>query len=271
MDKRVVITGASGHLGGKLFDYLEADTDWHPVGLDILKTDRKDCHLADFSKMGDWTEHLAGADAVVHLAADRSPDASWGSSVANNMDATLNLYHAAAQHNVRRVVFASSNWVHGGYRFSAEKLVPSVDPKPVNAYGVSKLFGERIGEYFVREHGLSVICLRIGWTQWTHDNAPGRHMAMGRWGQEMWLSDRDFLHGTERAIAADNVSYAVLNLMSDNPGMRWDIGPTKELIGYRPQDGWTADVTLPMKLKSLALKTITETLPDRLKTFGSDW
>jgi len=271
MSRRVIITGASGHLGGKLFDHLKDNTNWDPVGLDIRATDRPDCHLADFSQLGSWIDHLAGADAIVHLAADRSPEASWGSSVSNNMDATLNLYHAASQHGVRRVVFASSNWVHGGYRFSDEILNPSLDPKPVNAYGVSKLFGERTGEFYARTYGLSVICLRIGWTQWTHGNRPGRHMAMGAWGQNMWLSDRDYLHGMECAIAENDVTFAVLNLMSDNPGMRWDIGPTKDLIGYLPQDGQAADVTLPMKLKSFLLKSVTETLPNGIKAFGPDW
>ncbi len=271
MSKRVVITGASGHLGGKLYDHLKAKTDWHPIGLDIRETNRDDCHLADFSKTGDWTRHLEGADAIVHLAADRSPAATWGSSVANNMDATLNLYHAASRHGVRRVVFASSNWVHGGYRFSSERLEPSLDPKPVNAYGVSKLFGERMGAYFAREHGVSVICLRIGWTQWTHDNKPGRHMAMGRWGQEMWLSDRDYLSGMECAIKADGVPFAVLNLMSDNPGMRWDLEPTKNTIGYRPEDGWAADVTFPMMLRSSLLKIFTASIPDWISKRYPDW
>ena len=41
----------------------------------------------------------------------------------------------------------------------------------------------------------------------------------------------------ERAILAKNVEFAVLNLMSDNPGMRWDIVETRAVIGYDPQDG----------------------------------
>ena len=41
----------------------------------------------------------------------------------------------------------------------------------------------------------------------------------------------------ERAVLADGVGFAVLNLMSDNPGMRWDIETTKRAIGYAPQDG----------------------------------
>jgi hypothetical protein len=59
----------------------------------------------------------------------------------------------------------------------------------------------------------------------------------------MWLSDRDLCQGVERAAFAEGVQFAVLNLMSDNPGMRWDIEETRRLIGYEPRDGHAAVVT----------------------------
>ncbi len=101
---------------------------------------------------------------------------------------------------------------------------------------MSKLFCKRTGANFAQAHGLSVICLRIRWTQWTHGNRPGAHMAMGRWGQEMWLSEWDLLSGMIAAIAAKGVGFAALSLMSDNPGMRWDLSATRETIGFAPED-----------------------------------
>ena len=62
-------------------------------------------------------------------------------------------------------------------------------------------------------------------------------MGWGTWGQAMWLSNRDLCQAMERAVLADGVGFAVLNLMSDNPGMRWDIETTKRAIGYAPRDG----------------------------------
>lgn len=267
----VLITGAGGHLGRKLFDMLETTPGFTVSGVDIREVDHPSIHTADLGGSDDWASLLDGVDVVVHLAGDREPAASWPSAIRNNMDATLTLYHHAAARGVRRVVLASSNWLHGDKRFTNDRLTSELAPGPVNAYGMSKLFCERTGAYFARHHGLSVICLRIGWTQWTHGNRPGPHMAMGRWGQEMWLSDRDFLNGMKAAITAPDVDFAVLNLMSDNPGMRWDINETRRVIGYEPQDGSPARVGPAIAIKSMLRKLFTFTLPRMFERLFPGW
>jgi NAD+ dependent glucose-6-phosphate dehydrogenase len=62
-------------------------------------------------------------------------------------------------------------------------------------------------------------------------------MQIGFWGQSMWLSNRDMNQAAERSIEAENVPFAVVNLVSNNPGMRWDIEHTRKVIGYVPEDG----------------------------------
>jgi hypothetical protein len=128
-----------------------------------------------------------------------------------------------------------------------------------------------MGQYFNQYHDLSVICMRIGWTQWTHDNQPGSHMAMGRWGQEMWLSDRDFLNGMTCAIKVENIGFAALNLMSDNIDMRWDIEETKKAIGYTPKDSHKAQLTLMIKLRALIKKYVTFSLPRAFDKWFPEW
>lgn len=267
----VLITGAGGHLGRKLFDTLEESQSYEVSGIDIRPVDHPNIHTADLSVDGSWTKLLDGIDVIVHLAGDREPAATWPSAIQNNMDATLALYHHASASGVKRVVLASSNWIHGDKRFTGDPLNSDTPPGPTNAYGVSKLFCERTGAFFAKHHGLSVICMRIGWTQWTHDNQPGPHMAMGRWGQEMWLSDRDFLQGMRAAIDAKDIEFATLNLMSDNPGMRWDISETMRIIGYDPQDGAPATIT-PMiaimsTLKGLMTHKVVRIFESRFPTW----
>jgi hypothetical protein len=142
------------------------------------------------------------------------------------------------------VIFASSNWVLAGYRAGMQRLTSSLAPWPINPYGCGKLFGERAGRGLADRAGISFIALRIGDCQHAPGNVPGPHMANGVWGQQMWLSDRDLCHGVERAIVTDNVPFAILNLMSNNPGMRWDIDETRRVIGYQPRDGHVAVETV---------------------------
>ncbi|MCS6778208.1 MAG: NAD(P)-dependent oxidoreductase [Geminicoccaceae bacterium] len=241
---RVVITGAAGSIGGKLRRHFES-LGWPLVLLD--RDSRGDPAIveADLSTWNEsWADRVAGADALLLLAGMAYPHASWTEVTRDNLDLVLNCFEAAVRGRVRRVIFASSNWVLGGYRFSDERLTPDLAPRPVNAYGMAKLVGERIGKSFVDRHGLSVICFRIGYAQREPGNRPGPHMNWGLWGQAMWLSDRDLCQGFEKAVTApDTLRFAVLNLMSDNPGMRWDLEETRRLIGYVPQDGAAPVVT----------------------------
>ena len=86
-------------------------------------------------------------------------------------------------------------------------------------------------------------------------------MAMGRWGQEMWLSDRDFLEGIKAAVVAEGVLFAALNLMSNNPGMRWDMRETKDAIGFEPQDGARPTMTIKLGFQARLKKLVRFSLP----------
>lgn len=243
MTKKVVITGATGNIGAKLRRHFES-LGWQLRLLDI--TDGGDpsvqvCDLALWDE--DWVSAFAQADAVILLAGDPSPKASWSSVQRLNLDLTLNVYEAAVRQGVARLVFASSNWTMAGYRFQSGTLTTDAEPFPINAYGSSKLFGERLGRSYSDRWGISTICFRIGYCQ-RGDNLPGSQMAFGAWGQDMWLSDRDLCDGFEKALTApDTVRFAVLNLMSDNRGMRWDIDTTRRTIGYAPLDGAASQLT----------------------------
>jgi hypothetical protein len=46
------------------------------------------------------------------------------------------------------------------------------------------------------------------------------------------------LQGFRKAVEGPaDLRFAILNLMSANEGMRWDIETTRQAIGYIPQDG----------------------------------
>lgn len=235
LSKTVVITGAAGNIGGKLHARF-ATLGWTLRLLDVRAAPHvQQADLLDTDAA--WTGALNAADAVIHLGGHPSPTGSW-TQAQENIDMTANVLRAARERGARRVIFASSNWVMAGYRFAGVRLTTDLEPHPLNPYGVSKLAGERMGRDAAAQ-GLSFVAFRIGWNQATPGNRPGPHMRMGTWGQHMWLSDRDLCHGFERAVLTEGIPFAVLNLMSDNPGMPWDIDTTRQTIGYAPQDRWT--------------------------------
>jgi len=237
MTKTVAITGATGNIGAKLRGHFER-LGWRLRLLDLTDGGDPAVLASDLTVWDErWASQLAGVDAVILLAGEPSPAASWQRITRLNIDLTLNVYEAAARGGAKRVIFASSNWTMAGHRFDAGDLPTDRDPYPVNPYGASKLFGERLGRSYSERWGLSAICFRIGYCQ-RGENLPGPHMGWGEWGQAMWLSDRDLAQGFEKAVTApDSVRFAVLNLMSANPGMRWDLDATRRVIGYAPQDG----------------------------------
>jgi uronate dehydrogenase len=178
----------------------------------------------------------------------------WPELVGPNVDAMLNVYEAAAVHGVRRVVFASSNHVMGGYQDGPPvPITENLPPKPglryvadgaerfSGAYAATKLLGERVGRHYAVTRGLEVIAVRIGWV-WRGVNELGELPAdRGEWFRHMWLSDRDFLHLMECCLVASLPEpYQIVNGMSANTGMQWDLTTARTMLKYSPQDDVTS-------------------------------
>ena len=235
----LAITGVSGNLGGKLAAALRPQ---HTLRcLDMRGGE--DCLSADLDRYDDsWARQFEGADTVLHFAGESQPTASWAAAQRGNIVTTANVLRAARTYQVRRIIFASSNQVMGGYRFAGKVITSGLPPAPLNPYAISKLFSEEMGRAFAAETGISFIALRIGNIQ-PGENLPHPGMGLGLWGQLMWLSNRDFIDGVRAAITAAAVPFAVVNLVSNNPGMRWDMSETQRVLGFVPQDGFTPELS----------------------------
>lgn len=253
--RTILITGAAGNLGSKLRRHLDGRyplrlLDREPHG-DAAITP---ANLALWDMA--WVRQFEGAHTVVHLAADPTAQQTWPNLLGPNVDAVVNVFQAAVRAGVRRVVYASSNHVFGGYMHDPEpaRLTSDLPPRPgaryvvqgelrdSTPYGSAKLFGERLGQCVAAAHGLSVLAVRFGWVR-PGDNRP-QDVPPERdaWFRLMWLSNRDYCHLMERCLLADVAPrFAVLHGMSANTGMRWDLESTRRLVGYEPRD----DVTRP--------------------------
>ncbi|HQZ11378.1 MAG TPA: NAD(P)-dependent oxidoreductase [Devosia sp.] len=236
MTRKILITGAAGNIGAKFAAHARK------AGYELVLLDRDGgegilaADLAVWDKK--WAKQFKGVDTVLHFAASPSGSSTWDMVMGANIAATQNMLRAARDAKVRRVVFASTNQVVLGYRFdeAVTSVTTDLPPKPLSPYGISKLMGEEMGRAFAGETGISFIALRIGYFQ-RGENLPGPHMAIGVWGQSMWLSNRDMMHALVRSIEAEDVPFAIVNLVSNNPQMRWDLKHTRKVLGYKPKDG----------------------------------
>ncbi len=249
MAPTILITGATGNIGRKLRAHLG---ERYPLRLLCLNPDGDPAvRTADLSLYdAAWAGEFAGVDTVLHAAADPSPRASWARVQRLNLDLLMNVMAAAQAHGVRRVVFASSNFVVAGHRFGQAPLTADMEPAPINAYGASKLFGERLGKMFAERFGVSFIAFRIGVCQRHHDNRHGPWIPFGHWGQAMWVSDRDLCRAFECAVVDRSVRFGVYNLVSNNPGMRWEIDSLRRDLGFTPEDGQPMRVPPTQRLKA---------------------
>jgi UDP-N-acetylglucosamine 4-epimerase len=104
---------------------------------------------------------LRGADYVLHQAAVGSVPRSIARPLAThraNADGTVNVFLAAIEQKVPRVVYASSSSVYGD-----EATLPKVEPRigrPLSPYAVSKRVGEIYADVFGRTHSLLAVGLR---------------------------------------------------------------------------------------------------------------
>jgi uronate dehydrogenase len=258
----ILITGANGNIGKKLQLYFSRlGSDFSIIRLDRTEPEKgfeysKNYHQIDLSHWSDdLVQVMQGVDVIIHLAADPQENKSWDELCESNLDATFNLFTAATLAKVPRVVLASSNHVMGGYRTErgvGRWLTTNLPPKPgtklVNAdgtitdstaYAAMKLAAERMGATYAMAANATCVAIRIGWVNSLGQNRPQDLPEQADiWFKQMWLSDKDLGQLFEKSVTATlaPASFYLVNGMSNNDDMVWDILSTEKLLGYVPVD-----------------------------------
>ena len=148
MGKTVLVTGATGYLGGRCARSLEA------AGYTVRRGARSQAAAAaggswvihgDLSRNPDFGDGIAGCDAVVHFAghAHVSPSAEGiARAQRTNVQGTVNLAEACAAAGVRRFVFISSALALSGARGIDGTIRDDDEPRPLTAYARTKVEAE---------------------------------------------------------------------------------------------------------------------------------
>ena len=277
--RRVVVTGAAGYVAGlmlpglrqrydlTLLDVRGKDRDGNPVaGLVAADLTGKD--------RGAYRVHFAGADAVVHCAFVKAPDAGERApasstlggitaSVAGqsegrfraelaNVEMAYHVLQTAREEGVRRVVMISSNHAADYYEplildGKWDVVTPDMQERAVGYYGWAKACYEHLGFIFAQggpgEPPLENVQIRIGGPRETDmERAEPGNMRQVRRGLAVYLSRRDLVQLIVKSIeTADirdrhGVPFQVFYGISGNSHAFWSIANARRVIGYAPRD-----------------------------------
>ncbi len=222
---RVLITGASGHIGSLVAAGL---ADEHEItGLDLRAPETAfpgDFSVGDCADSAVAARAVDGVDAVVHLAGVPT-ESDLPTIMHSHVETTAALLDAMVQCGARRMVYASSNHAVG-MTPREEVLGVDVPPRPDTFYGVGKVAAEALLSLYADRHGISSVAMRIG----SCLPAPTTRRELST-----WLSYEDCVRMVRAALTADRAGVAVVYGISANRDAWWDLAPGRS-IGYEPLD-----------------------------------
>ena len=167
---KILVTGASGFVGGGVIKRLNEQSNFHPVAAIRREITGLPESVAQVRVQGlavdtDWSLALKGIDHVVHAAArvhvmdDMAADPLSEFRQVNVLG-TLSLARQAAAVGIKRFVFISSIKVNGEVTSANKPFTPKDQPAPVDPYGVSKMEAEQGLYELADETGMEIVIIR---------------------------------------------------------------------------------------------------------------
>ena len=259
--RKVLLTGATGYVASQLVPALREEYDLTLIdvraedGAGNPVDDVVICDLSD-PDLSQYSQHFQDIDTVIHLGY-KGPMLSSASPVDDfyeeqtNVVMAYNVYRAAYDAGVRRVVVASSNHAADWYEHALihERKLENLDPYQLplsdNFYGWAKATYEHMGFLFACGafgRKLEVVQLRIGApreivAEKFTGNPRGYKRDLGA-----YFSPRDLRQLTTKAIETADIAnehgipWLIVYGISDNTRAYWSLTSAREVLGYQPED-----------------------------------
>ena len=160
---KILVTGGAGYIGSHVVKLLLENTDFEVVVLDnlvtgfqstidTLQTIRSFRFIKVDLSNWDMVEKVFESenfDAIIHFAASLIVPESMQNPLKyylNNTANTTNLVNLATKYSVKKLIFSSTAAVYGEPSIDevADGIKEDFIPNPINPYGQSKLFSEKI-------------------------------------------------------------------------------------------------------------------------------
>ncbi len=257
--QHILVTGSAGRLGRAVVAALVA-RGHHVVGFDLRPTPGvppAQSVVASLAEVAALRTAATGADAIIHLAAtpddahfprSASPDDGdnfLNELVPNNVIGPYQLMEVARTLRTPRVILASTGQVIDGHlRDGAIPVTPQSPPRPRYLYACTKVFLEALGQVYARQHGITVLAVRLGWCP--RDARQVAEIAASELGQDVYLSPGDAGDFFAAAVEATALPPFAVLYATSRPlhTLRYDLTATRELLGWEPRESWPQGVAL---------------------------
>ncbi len=161
---KVLVTGAAGFLGRNLVSEL-TERGHEVVGFDVVQAPAAGAEFVR-GDLGSWPHVLDvisihRPEVVFHTGALLSAlaEADVLGAVMGNAHGTFHVLEASRHFGVRQVMFTSTIATYGR---AAGKIVADDSPQfPSSIYGVTKVYGERLGEYYASRFPIEFRAIRF--------------------------------------------------------------------------------------------------------------
>ena len=249
MSKTILITGANGRVGSALVKYIDSIGKPYTLrlaDLEIIEERGIKVDVLDFASCKVACEKV---DTVIHLAGVASPDSPFEQVLPINIVGTYNIFQAASESGVKRVIYASSAQAIEGYPLDVQ-IRADMPVRPKNLYGVSKAFGEAMAAYYAYQKNIEAIAIRIGAFEYQHEWAQLNSRDLSAWAEP-----DDLCSLIVKSIDVDLTGdpFIIAHGISDNRFKRLDLSETKRLLGYDPKSDsfarWNIDFIKESKPK----------------------
>lgn len=206
---RIILTGANGFVGSRLFSQLEQFPGFQVVGLCRRQTGGGglstlcavgDLEQADLSALLFGTEVFIHAAARAHIMKDEVVD-PLAEYRRVNVECTLRLARQAVAAGVKRFIFISSIGVNGNINtrpFSSED-----QPNPAEPYAQSKWEAEQGLMQIAAESGMEVVIIRPPLVY--GPGAPGNFGSLVRWIGKGVPLPLGAIHNKRSLVGVDNL------------------------------------------------------------------
>ncbi len=230
---KVLLTGAAGYAGRGITSILTRAH--HVRSLDIREAEAAtESVVGDIADLDVCRVALADMEAAVlcHMVPNPSGYATPELAIDVNVKGTANVYHAAIERGISRIVLISSTGVLP--KIPAPIAMPGEGPYNFHysLYVLTKIMQEDIARFYFEMHGVNTTIIRPAWVVYDEDFTTKYGVKMERYDPGL-IDPRDIGAAVAAALALPDPTLEAIDIGQDDSGL--DLTLARERLAWSPR------------------------------------